>query len=192
MSSPTIARRRSASRRCCPSSRPRHRPRHPRGAVVAASEGIALARVDGAKWLAVTDLASGELTVLELPRGPDRPRRRADRQVRGRDPARARGSSFLELPLPLVNGDEYTQHEVAGEYVGQSAMAQSGETMLLFTTVNPFMLDRRAAGQGFRRRRRCRCSPRPAARAPARPPAAAPGPTRRPVRPGHDLGRQHE
>ncbi|HEY0138838.1 MAG TPA: hypothetical protein VGB85_32355, partial [Nannocystis sp.] len=42
------------------------------------------------------------------------------------------------LPLPLVKGKEFTVHPVEGEYVGQTAVAESGDTMLLFTTVNPF------------------------------------------------------
>lgn len=105
---------------------------------VAASQGIALARVDGAAWLAVTDLASGALTVIDLPVSP------TDLDLApagdfavltlpGTD-----GSSFLELPLPLINGGAFTQHPVDGEYVGQSAVAQNGDVMLLFTTVNPF------------------------------------------------------
>lgn len=104
---------------------------------VVASEGIALARVDGSPWLAVTDLASGALTVIDLPASP------ADLDISPTGKFAVltlpglQGSSFLELPLPLVNGGAFEQHEVIDEYVGQSALAASGDAMLLFTTVDP-------------------------------------------------------
>lgn len=105
---------------------------------VVASEGIALARVDGQPWLAVTDLKQAKLTVLDLPGVP------TDLDIAPAGgfavltiPDQA-GSSFLELPLPLVNGGEFKTFAVDGEYVGQSAIAQSGDAMLLFTTVDPF------------------------------------------------------
>ncbi len=105
---------------------------------VTASDGVALARVDGAPWLAVTDLASGALTVIDLPGSP------TDLDVA---PSGAfavltipgeGGSQFLELPLPLVGGGEFVAHAVDGEYVGQTAVADSGDAMLLFTTVDPY------------------------------------------------------
>ena len=108
--------------------------------VVAASEGLALARVDGAAWLAVTDLKTGALTVLDLPIAPtDLDVAPAGKFAVLTLPG-AGGSSFLELALPPVPGNEFTVHAVDGEYVGQSAIARNGDAMLLFTTVNPFAL----------------------------------------------------
>jgi YVTN family beta-propeller protein len=105
---------------------------------VAASKGVALARVDGAPWLAVTDLASGVLTVIDLPGSPTDLDVAPAGEFAVMTIPGAEGSSFLELPLPLVGGGAFEQHAVDGEYVGQTAVADSGDTMLLFTTVNPF------------------------------------------------------
>ena len=113
---------------------------------VSPSAGVALARVEGETWLAVTDLASGVLTVLDLPGIPTdldvAPA--GDFAVLTVPDVKGQSSSFLELPLPLVQGGKFTQHAVDGEYVGQSAIAPSGDAMLLFTTVDPF------AGAAFR------------------------------------------
>ena len=106
---------------------------------IVANQGIALARVDGEPWLAVTQLPGGELTVLDLPGVP------TDLDVA---PAgdfavvtlpSGGGSHFLEVPLPLGPG-MFKQHAVPGEYVGLASVAADGDTMLLYTTVNPFAL----------------------------------------------------
>lgn len=106
---------------------------------VAAGEGIALARVDGSPWLAVTDLSNGKLTVIDLPANPTD----LDIAPTGKFAVLTlpglQGSSFIELPLPLVKGGEFTSYPVGDEYVGQSAVAASGDAMLLFTTVDPFV-----------------------------------------------------
>lgn len=106
---------------------------------IVASQGIALARVDGEPWLAVTQLPGGEQTVLDLPGVP------TDLDVSSAGSfavltlPKPGGSSFLEIPLPLGPG-MYTQHDVEGEYVGLASIAADGDTMLLYTTVNPFAL----------------------------------------------------
>ncbi len=105
---------------------------------VAASEGVALAQVDGASWLAVTDLATGEQTLLDLPGAPTDLDIAPTGEFAVLTIPDVDGSTFLELPLPLVDGGQLIPHAVAGEYVGQSAVAASGDTMLLFTTVDPF------------------------------------------------------
>ncbi|MCY0993346.1 hypothetical protein OV203_39785 [Nannocystis sp. ILAH1] len=106
---------------------------------IVAGLGIALARVDGEPWLAVTQLPGGELTVLDLPGVP------TDLDVSSSGefavltlPAPG-GSRFLEVPLPLGPG-EFEVHDVPGEYVGLASVAPDGDTMLLYTTVNPFAL----------------------------------------------------
>lgn len=107
--------------------------------VVVASQGIALARVDGEASLTVTDLAGGARTILDLPGVP------TDLDVApGGDfailtlPSLVGSSSFLEVALPLVPGDPAVQHVIDGEYVGQSTIAASGDAILFFTTVDPF------------------------------------------------------
>ncbi|WAS99356.1 YncE family protein [Nannocystis punicea] len=106
---------------------------------IVAAERLALARVDGEPWLAVTQLPGGELTVLDLPGVP------TDLDVAPTGefavltlPAGG-GSSFLEVPLPLGPG-MFVQHEVPGEYVGLASVAATGDAMLLYTTVDPFAL----------------------------------------------------
>ncbi|PCC75277.1 40-residue YVTN family beta-propeller repeat-containing protein [Nannocystis exedens] len=104
---------------------------------IVAAESLALARVDGESWLAITQLPGGELTVLDLPGVP------TDLDVA---PAGdfavltlpgAGGSTVLEVPLPLGPG-MFVPHDVPGEYVGLASVAADGDTMLLYTTVNPF------------------------------------------------------
>lgn len=104
---------------------------------VVASEGLALARVDGAAVITVTDLASGERTVVDLPASPTDLDIAPNGQFAVLTLPGLGGSSFLELPLPLVGGGQFTEHAVAGEYVGQSAVGHTGDVMLLFTTVDP-------------------------------------------------------
>jgi YVTN family beta-propeller protein len=107
---------------------------------VVASEGLALSRVDGAASITVTDLTSGERTTIDLPASPTDLDVSPNGQFAVLTLPGTDGSSFLELPLPLMGGGQFTQHAVAGEYVGQSAIGHTGDVMLLFTTVNPFAL----------------------------------------------------
>lgn len=107
---------------------------------VAAEQGTALARIAGDPRLFVTDLASGELITFELP-GPS-----TDLDVAADGsfaivtlPSTA-GSRFVELALPVSTSDTPVVHEVAGEYVGLAHLSPDGETMLLYTTVDPFMM----------------------------------------------------
>ncbi|MCY1057469.1 hypothetical protein [Nannocystis sp. SCPEA4] len=104
---------------------------------IVASEAIALARVDGEPWLAVTQLPGGELTVLDLPGIPTDLDVAPGGQFAIVTLPAPGGSSFLEVPLPLGPG-MYTQHDVPGEYVGLASVAADGDTMLLYTTVDPF------------------------------------------------------
>ncbi|PCC75276.1 40-residue YVTN family beta-propeller repeat-containing protein [Nannocystis exedens] len=104
---------------------------------IVAGLGIALARVDGEPWLAVTQLPGGELTVLDLPGVPtdlDVSSSGAFAVLTLPGPG---GSRFLEVPLPLGPG-EFEEHAVPGEYVGLASVAADGDTMLLYTTVDPF------------------------------------------------------
>lgn len=109
---------------------------------VAASEGVALARVSGESWVAVTDLGTGDLTQIDLPGSPTDLDIAPGGGFAVLTLPSVDGSTFVELPLPLQQGGTYKEHLVEGEYVGQSAVARSGDAMLLFTTVNPFALGR--------------------------------------------------
>jgi hypothetical protein len=107
---------------------------------VAAEQGTALARIAGDPRLFVTDLATGELITFELP-GPS-----TDLDVAADGsfaivtlPSTA-GSRFVELALPVSPSDTPVVHDVAGEYVGLAHLSPDGETMLLYTTVDPFMM----------------------------------------------------
>ncbi|WP_272091648.1 YncE family protein [Nannocystis bainbridge] len=106
---------------------------------IVAGLGIALARVDGEPWLAVTQLPGGELTVLDLPGVPTDLDVAASGEFAVLTLPSSGGSRFLEVPLPLGPG-EFVEHEVPGEYVGLASLAADGDTMLLYTTVNPFAL----------------------------------------------------
>jgi len=110
--------------------------------LVSPAEGVALARVLGEASLAITDLQSGALQTIELPGSPTdldlAPAGDFAALVIPGDP----DSRFLELPLPLEG--KFAEHVVTGEYVGQSALAPSGDAMLLFTTTSPFTLRRGA------------------------------------------------
>ncbi|MCY0993347.1 hypothetical protein OV203_39790 [Nannocystis sp. ILAH1] len=107
---------------------------------IVAAERLALARVDGEPWLAITQLPGGELTVLDLPGVP------TDLDVAPAGDFAVLtlpgpgGSAVLEVPLPLGPG-MFAQHDVPGEYVGLASVAADGDTMLLYTTVDPFQDD---------------------------------------------------
>jgi hypothetical protein len=108
---------------------------------VSADQRTALARIAGDPRLFATDLASGEQFTFELP-GPS-----TDLDV-ATDGSFAivtlpstSGSRFVELALPLGPGDEPVVHDVAGEYVGLAHLSPDGQTMLLYTTVDPFMME---------------------------------------------------
>lgn len=106
---------------------------------VAADQGTALARVAGDARLFATNLASGERFAYTLP-GPS-----TDLDV-SEDGTFAivtlpsiAGSRFVEVTLPVSPGQTPVVHDVAGEYVGLARLSPDGETMLLYTTVDPFM-----------------------------------------------------
>lgn len=106
---------------------------------VSASQGVALARVRNNPWVAATDLADGTLTTIDLPGAPTDLDIAPTGDFAVLTIAGTNTSRFLELPLPLTNGGEYSEHFV-DEYVGQSAISPDGDAMLLFTTVNPYTL----------------------------------------------------
>jgi len=106
---------------------------------VAADQGTALARIDGEHRLFATDLGSGERWEFPLP-GPA-----TDLDIVDDDgfaivtmPSTS-GSRFAELALPVAEDDQPAVFDVSGEYVGLARLSPDGETLLLYTTVDPFM-----------------------------------------------------
>lgn len=105
---------------------------------VAPDQGVALARIAGETRLFATDLGTGDRFDFTLP-GPA-----TDLDI-ATDGSFAivtlpstSGSRFAELSLPLDPGAEPVIHDVDGEYVGLAHLSPDGETMLLYTTVDPF------------------------------------------------------
>jgi hypothetical protein len=108
---------------------------------VAADQGTALARIAGDTRLFATDLASGERFVFELPAPSTDLDVAADGSFAIVTLPSTGGSRFVDLALPLAPGDVPLVHDVDGEYVGLAHLSPDGETMLLYTTVNPFMME---------------------------------------------------
>jgi hypothetical protein len=108
---------------------------------VAADQGTALARIAGDTRLFATDLASGEQFTFELPAPSTDLDVAADGSFAIVTLPSTSGSRFVELSLPVSPGDEPVVHDVAGEYVGLAHLSPDGQTMLLYTTVNPFMME---------------------------------------------------
>jgi len=108
---------------------------------VAADQGTALARVAGDTRLFATDLASGEQFTFDLPAPSTDLDVAADGSFAIVTLPSTSGSRFVELGLPVSPGDEPIVHDMAGEYVGLAHIAPDGQTMLLYTTVNPFMME---------------------------------------------------
>ena len=108
---------------------------------VAADQGTALARIAGDPRLFATDLASGEQFTFELPAPSTDLDVAADGSFAIVTLPSTSGSRFVELALPVGPGDEPVVHDVAGEYVGLAHLSPDGQTMLLYTTVDPFMME---------------------------------------------------
>jgi YVTN family beta-propeller protein len=106
---------------------------------IVASAGVALARVDGEPWLAITQLPGGERSLLDLPGVPTDLDVAASGEFAVLTLPSPGGSTFLEVPLPLGPG-MYIEHAIPGEYVGLANLARDGDTILFYTTVNPFAL----------------------------------------------------
>ena len=105
---------------------------------VAANQRTALARVAGDTRLFVTDLVSGELQELALPGPATDVDIVADGSFAIVTVPSTQGSRFVEIALPVDPAVEPVIHDVDGEYVGLAHLSPDGETMLLYTTVNPF------------------------------------------------------
>lgn len=105
---------------------------------VAADQGTALARVAGDTRVFATDLATGEQLDYGLPAPATDLDIAADGSFAIVTMPSLSGSRFVELGLPVESGATPVVHEVPGEYVGLAHLSPDGETMLLYTTVDPF------------------------------------------------------
>ena len=105
---------------------------------VAADEGVALARIEGQDVLYVTNLTTGEQFELELPGIATDLDIAADGSFAIVTLPSTSGSQFLELTLPLSGAPQVQTFGVGPEYVGLAHLAPDGESMILYTTVNPF------------------------------------------------------
>ncbi len=108
---------------------------------VSADQDTALARIAGDTRLFATDLVSGEQYTFELPAPSTDLDVAADGSFAIVTLPSTSGSRFVELALPVSPGDEPFVHDMAGEYVGLAHLSPDGQTMLLYTTVNPFMME---------------------------------------------------
>ncbi len=104
---------------------------------VAADLAIALARVDGRKSLVATDLLTREQQVFELDAVPTDLDIAPGASFAVLTVPRAAGSQIVELPLPLGTG-ALQSHVISQEYVGLAALSPTADTLLLYTTQNPF------------------------------------------------------
>jgi YVTN family beta-propeller protein len=105
---------------------------------VVAAQGVALSRVDGQEWVAVTDLSDGTLSQIDLGGVL------TDLDLAGDDsfavavlPDLA-GSRFAEIALPPGGPPEVVFHDVGGEYVGLANLSDDGAAMVLYTTQDPW------------------------------------------------------
>ncbi len=105
---------------------------------VAADAGVALARREGEDILFATDLGSGEQFSFQLDSVATDLDIAADGTFAIITLPSTEGSTFMELALPLSSSPTIVSQSVGDEYVGLAHLSPDGDTMLLYTTVNPF------------------------------------------------------
>jgi hypothetical protein len=120
---------------------------------VSATQGQAIARVQDQPWLLVVDLETGESTQIDLPAYPTDLDVSADGSFAIAMLPRKAGSSLVEVPLPVAGPLDFVETSLGDEYLGVSSIAPDGNTMLLYTTVDPWALDGEEAPLGDPRQR---------------------------------------
>ncbi|MEM6990776.1 MAG: hypothetical protein AAF721_09770 [Myxococcota bacterium] len=108
---------------------------------VAADERVALARRDGQDLLFATDLTTGEQFTIELGGIATDLDIAADGTFAIATLPSQQGSRFVEIALPLGGSPTVSTYDVGDEYVGLAHLAPDGDTIILYTTVNPFAAD---------------------------------------------------
>jgi hypothetical protein len=105
---------------------------------VIGDQGVALSRVDGQTWIAVTDLSNGTLQQLDLGAVLTDLDVAPDGSFAVAVLPSKKGSTFVELALPPGGPPQPTFHDVGVEYVGLANISGDGDAMLLYTTQNPW------------------------------------------------------
>ena len=105
---------------------------------VAADQATALARVQGDPRLFATDLVTTELFIFDLPSEPTDLDIADDASFAIATLPEIGGSRYAELTLPVLAGSALTIYELPDEYVGLAHLTPDAQTMLLYTTVNPY------------------------------------------------------
>ena len=103
--------------------------------------------------LLVVDLSSRETTQIDLPAYPTDLDVSADGSFAIAMLPRKSGSSLVEIPLPIGGPNDFVETPLGEEYLGVASLAPSGDTMLLYTTVDPWALDGEVAPLGDPRQR---------------------------------------
>ena len=106
--------------------------------VVAPQSGQAISRVNGDTWLVITDLDTGAQTTLDLPGFPTDLDLDPDGNFALLTLPSQEGSSVIRVPLPASSDSDFEVFPVGSEYVGVAEIADSGDSMILYTTQNPW------------------------------------------------------
>jgi hypothetical protein len=120
---------------------------------VSAAAGQAIARVDEQPWVLVVDLQSGDSTQIDLPAYPTDLDVSSDGTFAIAMLPRKAGSSLVEIPLPALGPEDFAETDLGDEYLGVASLAPDGQSMLLYTTVDPWALDGEVAPLGDPRQR---------------------------------------
>jgi uncharacterized membrane protein YgcG len=106
---------------------------------LAPSKDQVLARREGEQWLVVTDLVTRQQRELDLPWIPTDLDIAADGSFAILVLPHEYGSDLVEVPLPVTTMPGYTVTSLAPQYVGLANIAPDGQSLLLYTTQNPWM-----------------------------------------------------
>ncbi len=106
--------------------------------VVAPQSSQAIARVNGDSWLVLTDLDTGAQTTLDLPGFPTDLDLGPDGSYALLTVPGQGGSSIVRVPLPATSSTDFEVFPIGDEYVGVAELADSGDSMILYTTQNPW------------------------------------------------------
>jgi hypothetical protein len=105
---------------------------------VAADQAVAFSRVEGETEIVATDLESGAQFSFALSSVPTDLDVAADGSFALLVTPAIGGSAFVEIPLPVDVGTAPVPFVVDGEYLGLAHLAPAGDTIVLYTTVDPF------------------------------------------------------
>lgn len=107
---------------------------------ISVTQRQALARVEGDNGLIVTDLVSEEQFEMFFPAYPTDLDMAADGTFAILTAPDKMGSRVFEVELP-VQPPGFTEHSVGAEYVGLAKLAPDNDTLILYTSVDPWGVD---------------------------------------------------